>query len=325
MKIVELEGLMERPPSLVEKYMGRLFLVCFAIVALVVSARAQSTVDITDWPTFASGSSITCMDFNGAGGAQKMPQSATYTNSVSSPGTNFSVNWEIGKTKGYNRVSGTFYTLGTPMGVNSQSHGWATGSRTIDFITPFWAWFGARTVDDDRYGEFYIKCQYRPSGTTYTTVTYFTWKLRPQDYVNGGDGSNGNGSNTGGGSHDSSTDPVNSNGFWSDMFVPGADCINDLKDAANLIGNWGPFGWYSVVSGKIQDNSATRVDADVEHPYSIMIPIPENSTVAPGVGGTYDLDLSPYQDLLKFIRAILAGMMWYTFIFVIGKKVYAKL
>ena len=287
-------------------------------------ASAQSQVSIVDSPTFAAGSIITCFDYNGDGGTNQMPQSATYTTAVGSPGTGYSVNWEIGKDQGYNRISGTYYTLGTPLGVNSQSHGWASGTRQIDFVTPFWSWWGARTVDDERYGRFYIKCQYRPTTGGYTTTTYFTWKIRPQDYNGGSMGTNGNGSNNAsGGGHDSSTDNVNTGGFWSDLFVPGADCVDDLKEAAASLYNWGPFGWYGVISGRIQDNSTTRVDQDT--PLVIPINIPENSTVAPGVGGSYDLDLRPYEDPIKFIRMLFAFGLWYTFIFVIGKRLYAKI
>lgn len=279
------------------------------LIGLVGPAFSQADQFAIDYPPSIQGS-IEYYTFPGDGGDQPMPDRAEYSNTVSSPGTGYSILWECYRIKGYNNLTGTYYNI-TPQGVYSLSHGWSAGTRSIDLDSPFWAWFGTRTNPQDKYGQFVLRLSYRPSSGSYTRVDTLSWKIRAQD-----EGAAGSGSSNGSGGGNTGTEVEQ--GFWSSLFVPSQDCLDDLKDAANDLANWGPFGIYGVISGRIDDNagSTERVDDD----YLIPINIP-----AGPLQGTYNMDLEPYSLGILFVRFIILGLIMYWFLFVIGAKLYEKI
>lgn len=280
------------------------------VLVLPIAALGHPDVVLDYPPTIVAGT-LETIEYNSQGtGSQDFPSRAFYSTSVNPPGTGYSVLWECYKMRGFNKITGRYYPI-TPQAVYSISHGWFSGTREIELNGPFWSWYGSRTNPEERAGEFVLRLSYRPGSGPYTVVDLITWRISASDDFRG---------NTGGGGG-SAGDPVNQQGFWESLFVPGQDCIDDLKSAANDLANWGPFGWYNVISGRIQDNSAQRVDPT---PYVIELGIPSHPS-APGVGGVYHLDLRPYQVLIRFIRMVIAGVLWYVFIFRIGRRVWEKL
>lgn len=287
----------------------RRFLVSVGVVGASCLGLSQDTIDISYPPTLATGAVLTLLEYQGLGGANSMPNIATYGTSVAAPGTGYSVIWEIKKTHAYNRISGSLYALGSPLGVVSLSHGWAGGTRTIEFQAPFWSWFGSRTVDDDRYGQFVLNLQYRPTSGSYTSVDVITWKIRPQDWNKGSGLSNGSGSGVGG--QDSTVEGQNS--FWSNLFVPSEGSMDALDDSIDGLLGWGPFG---ILSGRsIPEGSYGAGHFDSE--YKVAINIGGGGTAAAGVGygaaGTYYLDLGPYEDVVVFLRYIILAVLYFVF------------
>lgn len=284
-----------------------------AVLTLLLSAclgLAQS-IPIEYPPTIAIGGSLSVIEFTGAGGDnQQMPNQATYNTSVAAPGTGMSVQWSLTRKKGYNRVSGTLYPLGSAEGVYSVSHGWGGSTRTIDFQAGFWSWFSSRPTEEARYGEFSLDLLYDPdTATAPVTVNVMTFTLRPQDYASGGQGNtNGlnNGGNTAGGGGPMNIWDEAAGTFWHGLFVPSEDAFNDLKAAVDDIKTWGPFGLlFGQNSWFIEPSGYSSYATDLAIPISI-----------PGSGpisGTYSMNLAPYEPVIKFCRTIIYGVFVWVF------------
>lgn len=280
---------------------------------LVGLCWAQGSIDVSYPPTISTGGVLTTLDFAGSSGSnQQLPNVLTHGTSVSSPGTGYSCIWEIKKNKAYNRVSGSLYTI-SPLTAVSISYGWSGGTRTVEFQPPFWSWFGSRTNDEERYGEFELVLQYRPASGSYTTVSIMTWVIRPQDYNSGsgggGGGGNGNGSNSGG-----TGDPT---GFWeglfSDLFIPSEASINALADAIDDVFTWGPFG---ILTGRAIPPPAGYASGHFDEDLKVAINIPEGGPggVGYGAAGTYYLDLGPYEDVVTFLRYLILAILYFFFL-----------
>lgn len=266
---------------------------------LSVLGNAQSTIALEYPPTMATGGVLSLVEWQGSNGTQQMPHKATYTTSVAAPGTGYSVIWDVRRTHGYNRVSGTFYQLGSVQGVHSASHAWFSGTKEIDFQQAFFSWFGSRTNEEDKYGRFDLQLQYRPSGSTYTTLTILTWDLRPQDQFQGGTGQNGNGANNGGGVGANSPTEEAQQNFWSSLFVPSEECLNDVKDAAAAFTEWGPIGLSNDVLDAMQ---ATETQMATSATFGVSLG---------GATQNMNVDTSPFAGAFGTVRALLAGLMWF--------------
>jgi hypothetical protein len=108
---------------------------------------------------------------------------------------------------------------------------------------------------------------------------------------------------------------ANQENFWTSLFVPQQSTIDNLKQAANQFTNWGPFGIFGLVSQRFSSqNMAGGVDST---PYVISFGFPY-------AGNGLQFDLTPYQDYVKFVRAIFSGAIWLIFLFVLWKRVYEK-
>lgn len=290
------------------------------LLGLCASAFAQpSSIDIEDAPTFAAGSVIEIQEFIGIGDEQ-FPDKAVYTNSVAAPGTNYSVNWELKKTHGYNRITGQLYLLGSPMGVISQSHGHFSGTRTVEFMPAFWTWFAGRSVDEERYGTFILTCQYRPGpGTTWTgPITFVTFRLRPQDYnsASGWGTSNSNGSNNTGGSGGGSG-AGDTESFWESLFVPDEESLVEVQNALDNLLGWGPLG---LITGRssLFPTPAGYETGHFDEDLKVAINVGGGGTAAAGVGygamGTYYLDLGPFSAVVTFLRTVILVICYWFFL-----------
>jgi len=281
----------------------------FGALLLVVLGSSQGTIDISYPPTISTGGVLTTIDFGGVGGAnQQTPNIASYTTSVSAPGTGYLVIWEIKKTHGYNRISGALYVLGTPLGVATLSHGWAPGTRYLEFQPPFWSWFGTRPNDEEKYGKFELVLQYRPSSGSYTTVSIMTWTIRPQDY-NSGSGGGGGGNNNG----DNSGGTGDQGGFWSSLFVPSEASLDMLSEAVENLFGWGPFG---ILTGRAVPAPSGYEGAYFSDDLKLDLNIAEGGPggIGYGAAGTYQLDLEPYADVVTFLRYLILAVLYFVFL-----------
>lgn len=274
-------------------------LVC--LVVGVSAAMGHADVDLSFSPTLVG--TLYTYEYEGLSGTNSWPDRAEYTTSVSAPGTGYSVLWECFRVKGYNSITGQLYSISAE-GVFSVSHGWASGTRTIDMTTLIYAWIGSRTNPENRYGEFLLRLSYRPSSGAYTVVNIGTFRIRHQDDYEGSVGSNGNGGNNGGSS--GASENVNQSSWWSDLFVPSEASIEQVQDAVEDLLSWGPF---DLVRNPLFPSPGGYEGGPISEDYKIEFGI--GGTLVPGV---YEIDGEPFADGIVFVRRIMVALLWFMFL-----------
>lgn len=293
-----------------------------ALIATAAMAQDDTEVLTGHQPVVAEDSYWQWVKFDGANGSEQRIPMKIHMRSLlgASPGTH-SIIWEITRTHLYNRVTGTVHQLSSPDGITNGGMVGVSGPLTQEPMAAYWQWFGGRPNDEQRYGQFLFIMKYRQLNTgPYTSLVNHTWIMRPQDYASASNGSNQNGNNQGG---TGSGGGGITEGFFEGLFVPDQECLDDFVDAAKQFMDWGPFGWFSIVAGLHEGSRGYRIDGDEQ--YKIKFGVEEHNDIAPGVGGNYEIDLTPYSGVIVALRTFMAGLLWYYFIFGIGRRVYEKI
>lgn len=205
--------------------------------------------------------------------------------------------------------------------------------RTLNVAYEFMKYISNNSrTDAERYGIFQIQVIFRYSGVDQYLVRHdFKWTFAMAQMANNDGSSQINYSDLKNalglyGDYDNLPDlmngmSVNKDSFWSSLFVPQQESIDNLVNTCKNWANWGPFGVFTAVNTSFQEGNI--------HTDSINTADNQNNGILQRnyviwFAG-YPMDLSAYRGLIQFVRLLMAGALWIIAMFAvwkwIGKKV----
>lgn len=291
--------------------MRRLFPTFGAVlVASLCLAQSESSENFS---LSGGGASVvgTLYYVNDSATGQVMPTRAEITSTSGLPGAP-SKTWAIGVRQTHTYAAGQYISVGSPVSIVTETTGTSTTNRNVlgAFVT------GLYTGDKSKQlGKYEFFCELRQNSTVLDGKTVYCT-------INRYASESGNiisGHSAGGGGVGANSDSVeDQNGFWADLFeslfVPDPDNVDALIDTLDDFTTWGPFGIYGYLNGQIEAPGTSRIDYDEAYKIPFSVPMV----------GSLELDLTPYEGFIKFVRAIFAGVLWFFVVFAIWKRVYQK-
>ncbi len=290
----------------------RKLLALLAIATLPFTSFAQSVEEFAAPPIIASGA-ISFYDIIRGSSMVQVPNKLAYLDGPWGAGYIYFIN--IVQTHTW--FAGNMVQLeGGPTGAYSASHPpGGTMARSFSLSWHFFNHLSNRTTDKERFGRFEFSLIVRQSGSggapiLFTKAWLVDWTpfiAEVSQYEPGTNPGSGGGVTP----DDLNNQPVNTGGFWQNifnsLFIPSEAMIADFKNTTAKWATWGPFGIYNIVTNKFAFYSGT---------------LPQESYVLPFVG--YQMDLTPYKTFIKFTRALMAGALYLIVIFAVWKRVHMK-
>lgn len=282
--------------------------------AVLVASLCFAQSEVSESFTLSGGGATvvgTLYYVNDAATGQVMPTRAEVTATTGLPGSP-SKTWAIGVRQTHTYAAGQYISVGSPVSIVTEMTGTSTTNRNVlgAFVTGLYT--GEKSKQLGKY-EFF--CELRQSSTVLVGKTVYCTINR---YASESGNIISGHSSGGGGVGANSDSEAAQNTFWQNLFeslfVPDPDNVDALIDTLDDFMTWGPFGIYSYLNSEITGPGTGRIDYVT--PYKIPFSVP--------MVGALELDLTPYEGFIKFVRAIFAGVLWFLVVFAIWKRVYQK-
>lgn len=201
--------------------------------------------------------------------------------------------WAIKTIQTHIYVDGRYVQLPTSRAAGTELTGSSYAPHTPYTLGVVLSGISSQTDVSYRSGKFRTVVRINTSNVDMQTYDV-EWRLPSWDSVSGG----GSGSGGGGvGANDGTVDGQNT--FWTNLFVPSEECVNNLVDAASDIANWGPMGLMSDVL-EVLDTAETEFGASAEFGVSL------DGSNSHGM----NVDTSLWDGIIGTVRALMAGVMW---------------